>query len=261
MSTDNIVVDPESEAPEPEQAATPHEAKKPSKFEGKSLDDVISAYTNLEQEYGRKANELGQMRKLTDQLLGLEQAKLKRAEEEAKPAPKKLTSDELFEDPDGSITAKAREIAEARAAQTDQRVYQLEAALREEVFEKKHPGFRKTLESDDFIAFVRQSPYRQGLIQRAAMDDWTAADELFMAWEERQQLHTASQSPEPKKAAKQAGLVKSGGSSAAGVQPRHEGKKIYSRAELIDMRIKDPDGFDERFQSEYLPAYLEGRVR
>lgn len=259
MNTDNILVDPESEAPEPTQAATPEEVKKPSKFEGKSIDDVISAYTHLEQEYGRKANELGQIRKLTDQLLGLEQAKLKR-EESAKPA-KKLTSDELFEDPDGSITAKAREVAEARAAETDQRVAQLEAAVREEVFEKHHPGFRKTIETPEFIDFVRQSPYRQGLVQRAAQDDWNAAHELFLAWEERQQSAPAAAPAEPKKAAKQAGLVKSGGSSAAGVQPRNDGKKVYSRAELIDMRINDPDGFDERFQSEYLPAYLEGRVR
>lgn len=256
---ENILVDPETEAPEPEQAATPEEVKKPSKFEGKSVDDIIDAYTNLEKEYGRRSSELGQLRNLTDQLLGLEKVKQERAAAEAKPA-KKLTSDELFDDPDTAITQKAREIAEARASQTDARVHQLEVALREEVFEKKHPGFRKTVESPEFIEFVNKSPYRLGLVQRAAQDDWLAADELMTAWSESQQVAAAS-SPSPKKAAKQAGLVKSGGSSAAGVAPRSDGKKIYSRSELIEMRIKDPDGFDERFQSEYLPAYLEGRVR
>jgi hypothetical protein len=56
-------------------------------------------------------------------------------------------------------------------------------------------------------------------------------------------------------------LAKSGGSSAAGVVPRNDGKKTYSRAELINMRVNNPDEFDARFQSEFLPAYVEGRVK
>ena len=41
----------------------------PPKFQGKSVDDIINSYVNLEQQYGRQGNELGELRKLTDSLI------------------------------------------------------------------------------------------------------------------------------------------------------------------------------------------------
>jgi hypothetical protein len=257
--SENIIVDPEAEDQKPQiEEESPVEDKIPPKFRGKGPDEIIRAYEELESEFGRKNNEIGQLRRLTDQLLGLEEAKQRKAQAEAKPATK-ITSDSLFEDPDKSITEKAREIAEERARVTDERVMAIESRLREEAFERKHSGFKETLQTPEFIEFVRASPYRQRLIQQAAMDDWEAADELFTAWEEGQSNRAPPESPA--KQAKKSTLVKSGGSSAAGVVPRDSGKKTYSRSELIEMRIKNPEEFDERFQSEFLPAYLEGRVK
>ncbi|MDD1475184.1 hypothetical protein MEO41_28545, partial [Dolichospermum sp. ST_sed4] len=41
----------------------------PEKFRGKSAKDIADSYINLEKEYGRKAQEIGELRKLTDQIL------------------------------------------------------------------------------------------------------------------------------------------------------------------------------------------------
>ena len=261
MSTENIVVDPEElESPPASQSevvSPPPEDKIPPKFRGKSLDEIVDAYSELESELGRKGNEVGQLRRLTDQLLGLEEAK-KRAEEKPQ---RKITSDDLFDDPDKSITERAREIAEERAARTDERVFHLERQLVEEAFERKHKGFREKLQDEDFINFVRGSEYRKGLIVKAAQDDWVAADELFTAYEEARSSAPAQPVSNTRQAAKQSTLVKSGGSSASGVVPRNDGKKIYSRTDLINMRINNPEEFDERYSTEFLPAYLEGRVK
>ena len=44
----------------------------PSKFAGKSTEEIIDSYTNLEKELGRKAQEVGELRKLSDSFLQAE---------------------------------------------------------------------------------------------------------------------------------------------------------------------------------------------
>src|SRR6056297_1023845 len=41
----------------------------PPKFKGKKLEDVVQSYLNLEKELGRKGQEVGELRKLADQLV------------------------------------------------------------------------------------------------------------------------------------------------------------------------------------------------
>ena len=265
MST-SIIVDPDEQqtqdqdAPDQEEDKQP-DAPYPEKFKGKSLDDVIGMYSSLESEYGRRSNEIGQLRRLTDQLLGLEQAK--RDSGTVKSPPKKITGDDLFNDPDTAISERVKALAEERASATDARVSNLEQSLAEAAFERRHGGFRSTMETPEFLDFVKGSNYRRNLVVKAAQNDWDAADELFGLFEERQAL-TASAAPakdEQLGEARKAGLVKSGGSSASGAVKRQTGKKIYSRAELIDLRINRPEEFDRRYQEEFMPAYAEGRVK
>ena len=52
-----------SEAPEQEEEP---QSELPTKFQGKSMAEVVSSYENLEKELGRKGQELGELRKLTD---------------------------------------------------------------------------------------------------------------------------------------------------------------------------------------------------
>ena len=43
----------------------------PDKFAGKSPEEIIESYQNLEKELGRKAQEVGELRKLSDSFLKL----------------------------------------------------------------------------------------------------------------------------------------------------------------------------------------------
>ena len=47
----------------------------PSKFANKSTEEIIDSYTNLEKELGRKAQEVGELRKLSDSFLQAEVAR------------------------------------------------------------------------------------------------------------------------------------------------------------------------------------------
>ena len=131
-----------------------------------------------------------------------------------------------------------------------------------EDFEKRHPGFRQTMESQEFGAWIQGSQTRQHLGLRAAKGDFGAADELFSLYEEYGTIRqSAPQAPAPAKPdARKATLSRSGGSSAGGVIPNASGAPKFTRQELLEMRINRPEEFDSR-QDEILQAYREKRVR
>ena len=61
------------EAPQPskteEQPQQEADFEIPDKFQGKSMEDIISSYENLEKELGRKGQEIGELRQVTDGIL------------------------------------------------------------------------------------------------------------------------------------------------------------------------------------------------
>ena len=51
---------------EQEEIQEPEAQELPKKFQGKSSTEIAEAYENLEKELGRKGQEIGELRKLTD---------------------------------------------------------------------------------------------------------------------------------------------------------------------------------------------------
>lgn len=265
----SIVVDPETQITEP-QAQPPQEPQNqqqsepelPEKYRGKSIQDIIAMHQNAESELGRKNNEVGVIRKLADELIGV------RATERQtnQPEPRKpLTTDELLSDPENRILEVVREATNATVKETEQRVRRMEADLQVQAFERKYPGFQNTMQSQEFGSWLQGgSEYRKRLALQAAEGDFAAADELFGLYQDTSASRTPPQNAEPATggpaAARAASTVRSGGSHANGVVPGSDGKKILSRAELLDMRINRPEEFDMR-QDEILTAYREKRVR
>lgn len=229
----------------------------PEKFRGKSMKDLVDAYRNLETELGRKNNEVGMIRKLADELIGV-RATERQLVQENREKPQPLTTDKLLADPEDAIIGVVRREALSKQEQLESKVQSLEDRLLTEAFEKKHPNFQQTMVSQEFGEWLQKSDYRKRLGYRASQGDYEAADELFGLYEEA----TSRPQPTPgtKPSARQATLARSGGSSAGGVVPSAEGKKIFTRTELMEMRINRPEEFDAR-QEEILTAYREKRVR
>ena len=70
-STEDTISDITEEVVEV-QAEAEVESNVPSKFANKSTEEIIDSYTNLEKELGRKAQEVGELRKLSDSFLQAE---------------------------------------------------------------------------------------------------------------------------------------------------------------------------------------------
>ena len=73
----------------------------PPKFQGKSVDEILQSYQNLEQQYGKQGNELGELRKLADSLIqkNLQEAQDTPVQEQEK----RLSEDDFLANPVDSV--------------------------------------------------------------------------------------------------------------------------------------------------------------
>jgi hypothetical protein len=247
---------------EPVEQAQAQEPEVPEKYRGKSLTDIIEMHRNAESELGRARNEVGTVRKLADELLGVH-----RASPPASPAKpverRKLTADDLLTDPSGTVLEVVRaEVSEREKALAD-RTANLESQFALQKFERKHPDYQQTMTDPKFSDWVQKSPLRVSLAQASMNGNYMAADELFTLYSE---VALSAPAPEPKapdpvQQARKASLTRPGSASAAGGgKPNEPGTKVWKRSELLTMRMNNPEEFD-RLQPEIIKAYREKRVR
>lgn len=242
---------------EMEPAEVSKDPLKGTKFEGKSLEDLIESYNNLQSAYGRMANDLGTQRKLTDQLLNL-----KRDDDLQSNAPPKPTVDaaQLLDDPTQALDRYISEREARIKAEYDQRLNQFETQLQADRFMQKHPDFMDLGQSEEFRKWATGNPIRNRVAQAAAQGDWDAADALlqeYKAERKKQPAPADTASKEGLEAARKVGLE-----SAASDGSGSSSGKIYRRADLIDLKLRKPHVYsDPAFQAEILKAYSEGRVK
>ena len=86
--------------------------------------------------------------------------------------------------------------------------------------------------------------------------DYQLGGEILSLYKESRQAMVDKQRSEAEEKRKRDLNAAKTGSSSTGETP----KKIYRRADLIKLRIYDPDKFNA-MQDEILQAYKEGRVR
>lgn len=262
-----LIVDPEAivVSNDVEQIEQTREDNLPEKYRGKSAADIIHMHQEAERELGRARNEIGDVRKLADQLIGIRTAETQINQQSNKMKP--LSTEELLDNPEESVVAIAKREANEAVRQQTERLNSLELQNRDQAFRKAHPDFQEVATSSEFKDWALSSTYRQRLAAKAKDGDYDAADELFSLYKEvrpkqgdEDDFEEESSKKTPS-AAKRAGTVKSGGSTASGVITRNKPQgEVFKRADLIRMRIENPDEFDRR-QPDILRAYKDGRVR
>lgn len=230
----------------------------PEKFRGKSLNDLISSYKELESEFGRKSQEVGTLRSMTDQLL-----ELKRTEDlnanGGQPRRQPVTADDLLADPELALSSFTSEATAPVASRVDQ----LEAQLAMRDFQSRHPTFAEDQNDPRFHEFVRASTYRQGLAQKTLKGDLSAAEELFSAWEENRPAPAKQENTDKANATNQQQLAQAEAiATRGGGESSVDTRKYISRQDIINKRLQDPDGYyDPAFQAWLHTAYREGRVK
>jgi len=232
----------------------------PEKFQGKSFDEVVDMYRNLEKEYGRKGNEIGELRKLTDEILQLEIQQKRNNSERVNSKEEELSDDDWFSSPKEATdkylqkSSLAKEVEELKEKLTSKDREQAHSA-----FVEKHPDYMDLAQKSDFQEFVKDSKYRTQLAQQADQYDYEAANELFDLYKALRQSTGADVSEDSNKAEKQSQARKQ--ATLEGTGNRNKGtKKVYRRADLIKMKMQDPERYNT-MQDEIMRAYQEGRVK
>jgi hypothetical protein len=235
----------------------------PAKLRGKTPREIVSIYTNLESQYGRMANDLGQQRVLTDRLLNLKRDSDLVTNGGTAPAESKLPeikSTDVLENPTAAIDKVVSARLRAEREQQQQQNAQQAAQFAQQQFLTAHPDYESYVSNAQFVEWVQASPSRKRSAALAANGDWAMGTDLLTEYKqlqaEKANKSTAAQQNNLEQA-RQASLESggaAGGSKSSG--------KIYKRADLIRLRIENPTlYYSDEYQGEIMKAYKEKRVR
>ena len=230
----------------------------PDKFAGKSPEEIIESYQNLEKELGRKAQEVGELRKLSDSFL---QAQIQQAQS----TPKQQDTNEIKEEPvdffDNPDLAINKAIENHPKFQEFQRfqAQQAQASAKTQL-ETVHPDYTDIVKDSGFQEWVKGSPIRMQLFQAADAYNYDAANELLSNWKDRSMINKTQEVNEQAEAERQAALKAGKAESRTSTGSATGGGKTYRRADLIRLKMTDPQKY-ESMEGEIFKAYAEGRVK
>ena len=220
----------------------------PEKYREKSLDEIVRMHQEAEKLIGKQAQEVGEVRKLADELIkqnlgSRQQTRQEEPEVDFFENPQKAVQRTVDNHPD--ILAARQVTQEMRRAQIQQRLAQ------------EHPDFGDIAKDQDFANWVKSSPVRIRIFEQADSGyDFDSANELLSTYKQLRSVKQKQTSDDGEVTRKQnlrAVGVDVGGSGESS-------KKVYRRADLIRLKMQDPNRYDA-LSDEIMAAYQEGRVR
>jgi hypothetical protein len=220
----------------------------PEKYREKSLDEIVKMHQEAEKLIGKQAQEVGEVRKLADELIkqnlgSRQQTRQEEPEVDFFENPQRAVQRTVDNHPD--ILAARQVTQEMRRAQIQQRLAQ------------EHPDFGDIAKDQDFANWVKSSPIRIKIFEQADSGyDFDSANELLSTYK---QLRSVKQ----KQTSDDGEVTRKQNLKAVGVDVGGSGessKKVYRRADLIRLKMQDPNRYDA-LSDEIMQAYQEGRVR
>jgi len=220
----------------------------PDKYRDKSLDEIVKMHQEAEKLIGKQAQEVGEVRKLADELIkqnlgSRQQTRQEEPEVDFFENPQKAVQRTVDNHPD--ILAARQVTLEMKRAQIQQRLAQ------------EHPDFGDIAKDQDFANWVKSSPVRIRIFEQADSGyDFDSANELLSTYKQLRSVKQKQTSDDGEATRKQnlrAVGVDVGGSGESS-------KKVYRRADLIRLKMQDPNRYDA-LSDEIMAAYQEGRVR
>ena len=231
-----------------------NEASIPDKYKGKTLDEIVKMHQEAEKLIGRQAQEVGEVRKLADELI---KQQLNTNKQDTQPNVQDNEID-YFADPDKAVNHAVENNPTVRQLkeQAESQVRQQGAAQ----LAAKFPNFQEIVASPDFENWIKSSKVRLDLFARANNFDFDSAEELLETYTairgvKAKQAEDSLVKGEEQKRTQQlkSAAVQKGGTGEVG-------KPIYKRVDLIRLRMTDPNRYND-MQDEIIAAYNEGRVR
>ena len=232
-----------------EQATPEQEPGLPDKYQNKSVSELAQMHQEAEKLLGRQSSEVGELRKVVDSYI----------QTQLTPEQTAPTQDEeidFFTDPNEAVNRAIQNHPKIKEAEAVTNQYRQSNAMAQ--LKGKHPELEAILQDTKFAEWIQASPTRTRLFVEADQQYNTdAADELFSNWKERQNIVQQTAEVE-QQARKQTAKAASTGNPRGSGEPAS--KKIYRRADIINLMQKDPDRYAQ-LAPEILQAYAEKRVR
>jgi len=228
----------------------------PEKYRGKSLEDVAKMHQELEKLNSRQAQEVGEVRKLADELL-----KRQLEEKKAVETPKEEETEvDYFSDPVNAVNQAVEKhpaIAEAREQAQSIKQQQVTQRLNQEF-----PNLNQITQDPKFFEWIKASPVRTRLFTEAhSQFDYESAVELLSTWNMMNPSQPQETSSPELVAESKKGTQQSLKTAAVDTgSPAPSSRKTYRRADLINLRLRDPARY-EAMSDEIMAAYAEGRVK
>lgn len=221
----------------------------PEKYRGKSLEDIVKMHQEAEKLVGRQAQEVGEVRKLADDLL--------RQQLTTKQQAKEVEAEiDFFENPKEAIRQAVERNPKVLAA--EQYSLQAQREQAKQMLAQRHPDFGQIVHDSEFIDWVSSSKIRTQIFKQAdSQNDIDAADELLSTFKQIKSLSAPKELPrevtEKRKQTLNSVSVDTGGTGETS-------KKIYKSIDLIRLKLRDPARYDAN-SDEIYQAYQDGRVR
>jgi hypothetical protein len=253
--TADDITDETSSVPEATPEVNAPVEELPEKYKGKTAIEIAKMHQEAEKLIGRQANEVHEVRSLADQLL---KQQLDSNKPIAAPIEESLEED-FFVDPNRAVARAVEKhpaVIEAKNTAMELRKNKTAAQL-----SAKHPDFGTIVQDTGFQDWVKASPVRLNMFAKADAEyDFDSADELLSTYKEIKQIRQTQQTrktdvveAKAQDAAMKAATVDVGGTGESS-------KKVYRRADLIKLRMTDPDRY-MALQDEIMSAYAQGRVK
>jgi hypothetical protein len=224
----------------------------PEKYQGKSVDEIIRMHQEAEKLIGKQAQEVGEVRKLADDLIK------QNLQSTHKPIVEEPEVD-FFEDPQKAIRKTVEQHPDVLAAK--QATQEFKRMNIQQKLAATHPDFQQIVQDAGFTEWVKASPVRLNLYAKADGEyDFDSANELLSTYKQLKQVQSANVT---KQVAAVDNTARQQSLKAASVDVGGTGessKKIYRRADLIQLRMRDPERY-EALQPEIMAAYAEGRIK
>jgi len=221
----------------------------PNFYRDKSLEDVIKMHQEANKLIDRQGKEVGEIRKLADELIKQNLSSNKQPIKEEAPEV------DFFENPKEAIRQTVDnhpDVVAGRQAAHDFKRMQIQQKLTQE-----HPDYGQVASDPDFANWVKSSPVRINLFAKADGEfDYDSANELLTTYKQLRGIkakQTSDAGETQRKTNLKAAGVDVGGSGESG-------KRVYRRADLIRLKMTDPNRY-EALSDEIMQAYAEGRVK
>ena len=244
-------VEVEGNIPESEQA----EFDIPKKYAGKSMQEVIEMHQNVEQAFGKQGSEVGEQRKLIQSLL---EAQNKQNTTIKEPQEEPINfEDAFYSDPAQAVNSAIENHPDVLKAKEERVLSAQQQQL--SVLEKSYPDWQKRVADKQFQDWIGKSKIRTEMFRKADSEyNPDYAIELFDTYDKINMVDKTKevQKQEKVKAGKALRKTVSETRSTTSVG----GKKMYRRADLINLQVTDPRRY-EALADEIQSAYAEGRVK